>query len=157
MIKKQIIKIVDSIYIPLLHKFISPQTFRYGVCGGMNLVLDALLYTFFFHVLLDTENLKLGFITISPQIAAFLITFPITFFTGFWLSKYVSFEGNVGRTFWQTVRYMMVVVLNIAIKYCGLKLLVDVWSFYPSIANVTMTIVTVAVSYLMQRKFTFKV
>lgn len=156
MLKTRIIKLVDSFYFPIFRKFIPPQTFRYGFCGGMNLVFDALLYTFFFHVLLDAENLSVGFITISPQIAAFLIAFPITFVSGFWLAKYVSFEGNVGRTTMQTVKYLLVVVVNIVVKYCGLKLLVDAWEFFPSIANVTMTTITVVVSYLMQRYFTFK-
>lgn len=156
MLKTGIIKFVDSFYFPIFRKFIPPQTFRYGFCGGMNLIFDALLYTFSFHVLLRAENLYLGFVTISPQIAAFLIAFPLTFFSGFWLAKNVSFEGNIGRTSAQSAKYLLVVIMNIAIKYFGLKLLVDSLEFYPSIANVTMTIVTVVVSYLMQRYFTFK-
>ena len=45
----------------------------------------------------------------------------------------------------------MVVVLNIVIKYSGLKLLVEVIGVYPSISNAILTVVTVVVSYLLQK------
>ncbi len=50
----------------------------------------------------------------------------------------------------------MVVVLNIVIKYSGLKLLVEVIGVYPSISNAILTVVTVVVSYLLQKNFSFR-
>lgn len=154
--KQLIIKIVDSLYLPIVRKFMPLQTFRYGVCGGINLIFDALLYLFFFNILLKQQNLNLHVVVISPQIAAFLLTFPIVFLTGFYLAKNISFEGRKGRSREQRVKYLAVVVLNIAIKYWGIKLLTIPMAIYPSIANVIMTVVTVVVSYLLQNYFTFK-
>ncbi|MFI3321756.1 MAG: GtrA family protein [Rikenellaceae bacterium] len=154
--KQLLIKIVDSFYLPIFRKFIPLQTFRYGVCGGINLIFDALLYLFFFNVVLKQQNFELPFVVISPQIAAFLFTFPIIFFTGFYLSKNVSFEGRKGRSSEQSVKYLAVVVLNIAVKYWGINFLTLVALIYPSIANVVMTVVTVIISYLLQNYFTFR-
>ncbi len=92
----------------------------------------------------------------TPEIAAFLTAFPITFLTGLWLARNVSFRNSPLRTVTQGGRYFMVVVLNIVIKYSGLKLLVEVIGVYPSISNAILTVVTVVVSYLLQKNFSFR-
>ncbi|MFI3314378.1 MAG: GtrA family protein [Rikenellaceae bacterium] len=154
--KRIITKIVDFFYLPFIRKFIPIQTFRYAVCGGVNLVLDALLYHLIFKFILNSENLHLGFITISPQIAAYLITMPIVLVTGFWLSRNISFQDREGEKRAQQLKYIAVVGLNIAVKYFGLKFLTLILHLFPSLANIVMTVVTVVVSYLLQNNFTFK-
>lgn len=154
--KQLITKIVDAFYFPIVRQFIPLQTFRYGVCGGINLLLDAVLYALLFNFVLHKKDLNLSFVVISPQIAAFLIVFPITFIIGFWLAKNVSFEGRKGKSSTQSIKYLIVVLINIATKYWGLKILTLNFSVFPSIANVIMTIVTVVISYILQNKFTFK-
>ena len=155
MIKQLIIKGIGLIYFPAFRKFIPLQTFRYGVCGGANMVLDAFIYFLLFQFILQKRDLELGIVTISPQIAAFLITFPITFVTGLWLAKNISFQNSVLKDRTQSIRYLLVTLSNIVIKYLGIKLLVYL-TIYPSISNVLMTVVTVIFSYLMQKYFTFK-
>ena len=119
------------------------------------MVLDSFLYMIVYNYVLDQKDLDLIFVTISPSIAAFIIVFPITLSTGFWLAKYVSFENTHGRTILQSFKYFSVVVVNIAIKYFGIKLLVSI-GVYPSISNALVTIFTITFSYLMQRHFTFR-
>ncbi|MBE9488182.1 MAG: GtrA family protein [Bacteroidetes bacterium] len=154
-LQKNIIKLIDKIYFPIFRRYIPLQTFRYGLCGGANMVLDMLIYFFIFHYALWKQDLDLGFVTISPQIAAFLLTFPITFITGLWLAKNISFQNSPLRDTTQTIRYLMVTIGNIGIKYLGIKTLVYLL-IYPSIANAIMTVVTVIFSYIMQKYFTFK-
>lgn len=153
--KKLIIKIVDWFYFPFLHPFIPAKTFRYALTGGGNMVFDWILYFLFFHFALNESDLNLGFVVISPEVAAFLMTFPFVFFIGLWLAKNITFQNSILSDKTQRFRYLMVTVANILIKYGGIKGLVSI-GFFPSIANVSMTVVTVIFSYVMQHNFTFK-
>ncbi|MEG1794540.1 MAG: GtrA family protein [Rikenellaceae bacterium] len=150
-----IIKVTDTLYLPFIHRIVPLQTFRYALCGGVNMLLDAVLYFLFFHFLFFERDLYLIIVTISPQIAAFFITAPITFFTGLWLAKNISFQNSPLKDRTQGFRYLLVTISNFFIKYFGIKILVFI-TIYPSIANVMMTVVTVIFSYFMQKYFTFK-
>lgn len=156
MIKKYINRLVDLLYLPIVARYIPKTIFRYGLCGGLNMVLDMVIYFLLFQFILQKSNLDLAIVVISPQIAAFLITFPIIFFTGLWLNRNISFKDSPLKSRTQAIRYMIVVCCNIAIKYFGLKLLVDVISIYPSISNAIMTVVTVIFSYFAQSRFSFR-
>lgn len=154
-LQRFIIRVIDLFYIAPIRKIVPLQTFRYAVCGGGNMALDAVLYFLFFHFLFLERDVDLRFVTISPQIAAFLITAPITFCTGLWLAKNISFQNSPLRDRTQAARYLLVTLANFLMKYFGIKLLVYVMVF-PSIANALMTVVTVIFSYLMQKYYTFK-
>lgn len=155
MIQRLIIKIIDWLYFPFIKRLIPLQTFRYAVTGGGNMVLDAVLYFLIFQFVLDQKDLDLKFMVISPQIAAYMITFPIIFFIGLWLAKNITFQNSILSDKTQRFRYLMVTIANIFIKYVGIKGLVYV-GIFPSISNASMTLVTVIFSYIMQNKFTFK-
>lgn len=153
--KSNLIKFVEWFYLPFIKRYVPIETFRYGVCGGANMVFDMVLYFLIFNYVIDKQNIELGVITVSSQIAAFLITFPITFISGFWLTKHISFQNKSSKTKTQTLKYFSVVCVNILTKYFGLKLLVDVWAIFPSISNAIMTLVTILISYMLQKKYTF--
>ena len=59
---------------------------------GFDIVLYFLLYNF----VLQKQNLDLSFVVISPEIAAFLITFPVTFIgvLNHYLLWWMSQEGK---------------------------------------------------------------
>ena len=87
-IRDIIIVIVDWFYKPF--RKLLPQTiFRYLVTGGMNVLFDIILYYIIYNYVFGASNLDLGFVVISPHIAAFVTEFPITFMTGFLLAKYI--------------------------------------------------------------------
>ncbi|MEG0500539.1 MAG: GtrA family protein [Rikenellaceae bacterium] len=153
--QRRIIKIVDWFYFPFIQRFIPLQTFRYAATGGANMVLDAVLYFLIFHFVLHESDLDLRVLVISPQVAAYMMTFPIIFLTGMWMAKNITFQNSILRDSTQRFRYLMVTLANILIKYGGIKGLVYV-GFFPSIANASMTVVTVIFSYFMQHNFTFK-
>lgn len=151
-----IIGVIDRFYPSFMERFMSRQMFRYGVCGGSNMLLDMVLYFLFYQLLYRKQCLHIGAVTISAEIAAFLTVFPITFFTGLWLAKNVSFRNSTLKNVTQGGRYFMVVVLNIGVKYFGLKLLVEVLGWFPSVSNAVLTILTVLISYLLQKNFSFR-
>jgi len=98
----------------------------------------------------------LGFVSISPHIAAFLLVFPITFSTGFFLSKYVTFQESDLRGRIQLFRYIVTVGVCIFLNYIFLKLFVDVCGFYPTVSKLLTTGLVVIYSYFSQKHFTFK-
>jgi putative flippase GtrA len=142
---------------PLFRKVVTEQVFLYGVTGVMNILFDWTIYFFTYNFLLQKENFDLGFFTLSPHVAALTFTFPISFSTGFLLQKYVTFSASPlhGKT--QIIRYLLVVAINFLINFAGLKLLVDALHLYPTPSKMIITGFTVIVSYLFQKKFTFKV
>jgi len=151
-----ICNIIDHFY-PLFRKSMPLQFFRYGVTGVANLVFDWILYFVIYNFVLQKRMLHLGIVTISPHIAAFVIKFPIVLLSGFLLQKYVTFtESNLkGRR--QLFRYLIVYGINILINYFGLKFFVDLLHIFPSISNMIVSIITVFVSYFLQKKFTFQI
>ena len=147
--------LLDWVYVPF-RRLIPPETFRYAVTGGANLVLDIFLYFVIYNFVLDQQVVHLGFVAISPYIAAFLIVFPITFVTGFLLARYVTFTASTLRGRVQLVRYALSVGGSVLLNYVLLKLFVEVLHFWPTIAKAFTAVFVVIYSYLFQRYFTFK-
>lgn len=154
--RRIITRLADAFYIKPLRRFIPQETFRYALVGGLNLLFNLVLYWFCYNYILDQEDTDFGIVVVSAPILAFLITFVITFFTGFYLARNIAFGKSRVHGGKQLFRYAQVVAINIAINYFGLKLLVDVLGFYPSLSNAAIQIVTVTFSYLAQRFYTFR-
>ena len=154
-IQFQIIRIIDWCYFPFL-QFMPREVFRYAVTGGLNMILDLCLYFFFYNYLLDKKIVELGFVAISPHIAAFLIVFPITFTTGFLLAKYITFTASELRGRIQLFRYGLTVAGSIFLNYIFLKLFVEYFGWYATFSKGVTTIIVVIYSYIFQRYFSFK-
>ncbi len=158
-----ITKIIDFFYTPF-RKIMSEQLFRYAACGGGNMVLDWILYFLIYNFVIGHELVNVQFTiynvqfaqAITPHIATLCIVFPITLLTGFWLQKYVTFTQSNLHGARQLIRYILIVCVNLAINYFGLKLCVEIWGWYPTPSKMVITLVTVAVSYLGQKYYTFR-
>jgi putative flippase GtrA len=150
-----IIRIIDSFYFPCL-RFIPIEIFRYGVTGGANTFFDIILYYIFYKYILAMQIVELGFIAISPHIAAFLIVFPITFFTGFMLAKYVTFTASELHGRVQFFRYWLTVSAAIFLNYIFLKFFVEYMHQKALVAKSLTTVIVVVFSYISQRHFSFK-
>ena len=150
-----IIKIIDFFYQPFA-KLLPKQLFCYGMCGGSNTVLDWVLYFVFYNFIIGHELVYIGSICLTPHIATLCVVFPITLFTGFWLNKYVTFIHSSLNSTSQLIRYLSVVALNLAINYFGLKLCVEIWSWYPTPSKIFITCITAIISFFCQKYFTFK-
>ena len=155
-----ITKIIDFFYTPF-RNLMSEQLFRYAACGGGNMVLDWILYFLIYNFVIGHELVNVQFTiynvqfaqAITPHIATLCIVFPLT---GFWLQKYVTFTQSNLHGARQLIRYILIVCVNLAINYFGLKLCVEIWGWYPTPSKMVITLVTVAVSYLGQKYYTFR-
>jgi putative flippase GtrA len=154
-IRRIIIQVIDYFYSPF-RKLIPLETFRYAATGGFNTALDITLYFICYNFVVDKQVVDLHIVSISPHIAAFLIVFPITFFTGFLFAKFITFTNSPvqGRT--QLVRYMISVSGSILLNYVFLKILVEVVGLWPTMSKVITTCIVVIYSYFAQKFFTFK-
>ena len=83
---------IDWFYRRPFSRVISETVFRYGACGAITLSVDAVSYALIYHFLVAGRYFDLGFVVMSPHIASLVLVFPITFFTGFWLNRYVAFR-----------------------------------------------------------------
>jgi Predicted membrane protein len=150
-----ILYVVDFFY-PLFSRFMPRETFVYLVCGGGNTLLDIFLYFVFYNFVLDKQMLDLGLITISPHIAAFMMSFCITFPLGFLLAKYITFTQSELRGHVQLFRYGVTVAMCIVFNYVFLKLFVEIFGWYPTASKTATTILVAIYSYFSQKHFTFK-
>jgi putative flippase GtrA len=154
-IRNLIIQFIDYFYTPL-RRYIPLETFRYAATGGFNTVLDITLYFICYNFILDKNIVDLKIVAISPYIAAFLIVFPITFFTGFLLAKYVTFTESEIRGRTQLTRYILSVTGSIFLNYIFLKILVELGDLWPTFAKIITTCIVVIYSYFVQKFYTFK-
>ncbi|WP_276132497.1 GtrA family protein [Polluticoccus soli] len=154
--KNIVLAFIDFFHAPF-SRWINLQTFRYLACGGTNTVLGIFLYWLCYHHIVEEQAILIGGLTITPHISAFLLSFSISFPAGFILAKYVVFpESNLkGRI--QLFRYALLVGMCVLLNYIFLKIFVEWFGLYPTLAYVLTNAIVAVFSYISQRNFTFKV
>lgn len=150
-----LISCIDALYIKPLEHIISRQTFGYFICGTVNMALDAVWYFIIYHYILFERNVDLGVVVITPHIAALIIVFPITFFTGFLLNRYVAFRVAEQRSGRQLFRYALTVVGSILLNYLLMKLFVEWCYVWPTIAKILTTLIVAIYSFLVAKYYSF--
>lgn len=154
--KEWITRTIDYFY-PPFKRFMPLQTFRYAVCGGGNTLLDIAIYWASYNFILKKQVLYTPIIAVKPHIAAFIIAFAISFPTGFWLNRNIVFKGSTLKGTVQLFRYFILVAICIALNYFCIKLFVEQFNIYPTVAKMLTTVVVISFSYATQKYFTFKV
>jgi putative flippase GtrA len=155
MVKKWITDLIDFFY-PPFSKLMPIQTFRYAACGGTNTVLDIFMYWFSFHFILHERNTNFGFFTISPYILSFLMSFSVSFPAGYLLNKNIVFPQSTLHGRVQLFRYFLLVCICLGLNYIFIKLFVEQFHLYATVAKILTTVIVVSFSYLTQKHFTFK-
>ncbi len=145
---------VDLFYLPPLRRHISLHTFRYVVCGvGNYFILDTILYFVLYNYVVGHRYFDI--IVVSPHVAAMLMVFPITFFTGFWLNRCVVFNSTQQRAKIQVAKYALSVFGSLVISYVVLRFLVESWGVLPTFAKIVSSVITTMYSYFMAKYFIF--
>jgi putative flippase GtrA len=155
---KNLINAVINFFYPYFRRLMPLQTFKYAACGGGNTLLDITLYALSYNFLFKKQmvHTPIG-ITISPYIAAFLVSFTITFPLGFYMSRAIVFPGSTLRGRIQLFRYSLLVSSCITLNYIFIKLFVEQCHLYPTVSKILTTVIVVAFSFITQKNFTFKV
>ena len=150
-------KILDLFY-PLVRRVLDKTTYYYAACGGGNLVLSWLLFFVFFQFLFQKQVFYIDWInySLSAYTLSSFLCFLISFGVGFLLMKYVVFTESELKGRIQLFRYGLSSLMTWFAHWMILKLFIEWLGFYPSIANVISSCIVVLISYLLQKKFTFK-
>ncbi|MDE7305551.1 MAG: GtrA family protein [Alistipes sp.] len=148
---------IDRFYVRPVAAILPLETFRYAACGGMTYVLfDPACYFLIYNYIVGHRFFDLGFVVLSPHIAALALVFPLTFFVGFWLNRNVAFRRSPLRTRTQLWRYALSIGGSLLLTYAVLKFFVEVCGVWPTPAKVLTTCVTTVYSYLAAKYFTFR-
>jgi putative flippase GtrA len=150
-----ILRIIDFFH-PLVRKVMNLQTFRYAVTGGVNALVGYAIYYISFKYILKERNFDLGFYEFKSHSAALFIAFCFSFPCGFLLLRYLVFYDSNIKAIVQLFRYFVVCIFNLLLNYILLKILVEQFYIYPTIAQVLTMGVVIVLSYLAQRHFSFK-
>ncbi|MBU3677742.1 MAG: GtrA family protein, partial [Chitinophagaceae bacterium] len=93
---------------------------------------------------------------IGPHIAAFGVSFLVSFPYGFLMNKYVVFTSSSLRGRVQFFRYTLIVISCIGLNYIFLKLFVEFFGWYPTPSKALTTALVAVYSYISQQLFSFK-
>ncbi len=154
--RKFALSIIDFFY-PPFQRWFSVHTFRYLASGGITVSTGIIGYFVIFNYILHQKDIHVGEYLITAPIAALLLESLFTFIVGFMLNKYLVFTQStlVGRI--QLFRYATVYGTNILLNYALMKILVEGFQFYPTIAKAVITIILAVFSYFSQKYFSFRV
>ncbi|MFI3324032.1 MAG: GtrA family protein [Rikenellaceae bacterium] len=156
-IARGITQLIDLLYFKPIERFIPRHTFRYGVCGVVNsIILDSIFYFLIYHYVVALRPVELGFHTITPEVASFVLVFPITFLVGFWLNRHVAFHSTEQSAQWQVSKYALSVCGSILLSYILLRLLIEVCGVWATPAKTISSLLVAIYSYIAARYFTFK-
>lgn len=156
----QLIRRFLDLFHPLFARFFDKQTYYYAACGGVNLVSSWLFFFLFYQYLFEKRifnfDINGEIYVVSAYTLSSMLCFVIAFLLGFLMNKFVVFTDSqlIGRV--QLFRYAVSSWLSWLCSYLILKTLIEGLQFYPSIANVVASVITVFISYLLQRKYSFK-
>ena len=93
---------------------------------------------------------------ITAPVATLIIEAPLTFIIGFTLNKYLVFTQSELKGRIQMFRYAIVVTTNLMLNFAMIKIMVESFNFYPSIAKLVTTIILAVASYFIQTHFSFR-
>jgi putative flippase GtrA len=155
-IKKAIFSVLDIFY-PMFRRFMPLQTYHYFACGGGTTLLGLMLYTISHNFILNKQLVHIGPFTFKPHIMALFLSTSVTLPVGFYMSMFVVFKGSYLRRHVQFFRYFLIAMGCLLLNYVLLRLFVDVWHWYPTPAQIAVTVVVVLFSYFSQRHFSFRV
>lgn len=155
--KALIRRAIDWLYFPLLHRYFPRELFRYGICGATVVGIDWVLFWLSYHYLFDERERDAGFFVFSAYTLSKAISAPVGALIGFWLQKNITFRGSSLRGATQFWRYLLVFAINFMVNILiGKDFLVERFGLWATPANMAVTVLTIAFSFLMQKYFTFR-
>lgn len=154
--RKAILSLIDFFY-PPFSRWIAPHTFRYLATGGSTFAAGIVIYYIAYNFILKQEDIRVSGLLVTAPIAALCIESVITFFIGFFLNKYLVFTQSNLKGRIQLFRYGSIVVTNIMLNYAFIKVMVEAFAFYPTIAKILTSLILAVFSYFSQKHFSFRV
>lgn len=147
---KNLIRQLLNLFYPLVKKFLPFQVYAYLSVGAANTVLNIVLFALFYLALSNTM--------LAVEVAT-VVSFVVTVFTGFWLSKTFAFT-EAGKekkeTQKQFGKYFLVSLQGQFSDYLITKGIIVILLVNPVVAYFISTVIMLTVNYFLQKYFTFR-
>ncbi len=137
-------------------RVLTQEQFRYLSCGAFVAILDVMMFSFVYNILLHRQPLHLGGMNVQSHVAALWIPFPVGFLISYLLSRYVVFHQTTLKSTTSVFRYTLLVVACQVLNYLLIKFFVEVCVFPAIVSKILCTVLVALFSYVAQRYFTFK-
>lgn len=156
--RKAVLRFIDFFY-PPFSRWMPVHTFRYLISGGTTAATGIIVYYIVYNYILHQQHVDLPFPPgmITAPVAALFIESVITFLIGFALNKYLVFTASKLKGRIQLFRYGTVVATNIMLNFGMMKVMVESFHLYPTIAKGISTVILAVFSYFIQKHFSFRV
>lgn len=156
--RKAVLRLIDFFY-PPFSRIMPIHTFRYLMSGGTTAATGIVVYYIVYNFILHQRHVNLPFPPgmITAPVAALIIESFITFIVGFAFNKYLVFTASRLKGRIQLFRYGTVVACNVMLNFAMLKVMVETFHFYPTLAKVISTVILAVFSYFIQKYFSFRV
>ncbi len=130
---------------------------RYIFSGGTATAVDVSTFFIMYNYVLHQQAFVYEHIDIAAHILALCVSFSFGLVTNFLITKYFVFsESNIrGRE--QFVRYLLVALITFVGNYFMMKLLVEVFNVWPTVARLIAVAIIAFLSFRLHKVFTFKV
>ena len=148
--------VIDRFYLKPFRALMPKQTFRYLACGGINFAITSIVYWVSFNIIFAKQNFDLGFVVVSPHVAALGPSYLISFLIGFWMQKSISFKSSPLSGRIQLFRYFLNALAAALITYLLEKLFVEVWHIFPTVAFMIIYLTTAILGFVLQKHFAFR-
>lgn len=155
MISRYIIQFIDFFHPPFA-KIIPIATFRYGVTGGSNALLNLIIFYLSYTYIWKAQIVQVGGFMVSPYIAAYLTALSVSFPLGFLLNKYVVFQQATGRGRHQVMLYAAVTLTTMLMHYSLLHFLIGYLGFWATPSEAFIIVLMAVFSYFFQSRVTFR-
>ncbi|HET8574040.1 MAG TPA: GtrA family protein [Edaphocola sp.] len=151
-----ILEVLDVFY-PIFRRFIPLQTYRYLACGGSVTLLGLLVYFLSYNFLFPAGLLvHFGPFTLTRYIAAYVVSFCVSFPTGFFLAKFVVFSDSYLKGKIQLFRYGSLQFLNIFLNWALLHFFAGFLHFWATPSQALTGAILAVLSYFFQRYISFR-
>lgn len=151
-------RIIDFFY-PPFKRWFSIHTFRYMALGSITSVTGIVVFYLAYNFIFFQQDIQLDFKylpkIITAETAALMVETPITFTVGFLVNKYLVFTQSNLKGRIQLFRYGSVVATNFLLNFALIKIMVEGFGFYGSVAKIITTFILIFFSYFSQKHFSF--
>jgi len=130
---------------------------RYIFSGGIATAVDVGSFFILYNYAFKKEALEILHLMFSAHIAALVISFGLGLITNFLITKYFVFKESNIRGREQFIRYLAVAFVTFWGNFFMMKLLVDAFHVWPTVARIMAVGIIALLSFRLHKVFTFKV
>lgn len=157
--RKFALTVIDFFY-PPFKRWFSLQTFRYMAAGSITALTSIVVFYISYNFILHQQDIALN-VSFLPRVvtaktAALMIDTLVTFIVGFLINKYLVFTQSNLKGRIQLFRYGSVVATNFLLNLALIKIMVEGFGIYASVAKILTTVILVIFSYFSQKHFSFR-